>query len=197
MTGTALVVWRLPETTPPGQPQDGLVLSCLQNSIGDDRYPAQQRWLLRGPAGVVVFHAGRHRADGDSPCALCLRFRSISHFDRDGHCWNAWDLGVHSRTPLFDGQDEFEPGEDCYLLGAPCYYDGSSLQAGEVLDRWLALGRPLGWLRTVLARRYREWLETDEEVVVSPVTLLVEAMTRSAAADTVASAEALTRGEEA
>lgn len=41
------------------------------------------------------------------------------------------DLGYHSPTPHYEGQDLMQ--EDCPILGGPCYYDGSGLNAEEVL----------------------------------------------------------------
>ena len=44
------------------------------------------------------------------------------------------DLGYHSRKPLHEWHDE-PTSEKCeYLDGAPCYYDGSSLNADRVFD---------------------------------------------------------------
>lgn len=42
----------------------------------------------------------------------------------------AADLGYHSPTPIFEGQD---PMDNCHLLGGgKCYYDGSRLNAERI-----------------------------------------------------------------
>lgn len=57
----------------------------------------------------------------------------------------AYDLGYHAATPLYEGQT---PREGCDLLGIPCYYDGSSLNAEPGLEL-LAESDELVW----------DWLE--------------------------------------
>ena len=42
------------------------------------------------------------------------------------------DLGYHARVPQYDGQDIMK--NECPVIGGPCYYDGSGLQAEKVFD---------------------------------------------------------------
>lgn len=48
------------------------------------------------------------------------------------------DLGYHSRKPRYDGQEPMS--DNCDILGGPCYYDGSTLNAEPVYNRLLAEG---------------------------------------------------------
>jgi hypothetical protein len=53
------------------------------------------------------------------------------------------DVGYHARVPQYDGQESMGPCE--YLDGAPCYYDGSGLQAMALFDRFVAEGEEAVW----------------------------------------------------
>lgn len=55
----------------------------------------------------------------------------------------AADLGYHSRVPRHEGQTMLR--DDCDLLGGPCYYDGSSLNAKPVFDVLLEKGSDGVW----------------------------------------------------
>jgi hypothetical protein len=56
------------------------------------------------------------------------------------------DLGYHSRVPMYEGQNAIM--ESCpYLDGAPCYYDGSSLNAEGVFQLLLEGGSDAVWSR--------------------------------------------------
>ena len=53
------------------------------------------------------------------------------------------DLGYHARVAQYEGQESRGP---CELLdGAPCFYDGSGLQAQVVFDRFVAEGEEAIW----------------------------------------------------
>jgi hypothetical protein len=78
-----------------------------------------------------------------------------------------WYGGVegHSRTPA-EYQDAAKPSQElCWLLLAPCWHDGSSLQFSEQVEHRLPWptgnamsGDVLEELRPLLRRRYRDWL---------------------------------------
>lgn len=79
-----------------------------------DTDPPGTRWLLRGRKGTVQFLLWQlppnpFRPDGVMPV----------------------DLGYHSHTPQYAGQEPME-GPCEFLDGATCYYDGSSLAADDV-----------------------------------------------------------------
>ena len=55
----------------------------------------------------------------------------------------ASDLGWHARAPQYDGQSAID---DCrFLNGEACYYDGSSLQAGELMGIFVVEGEEGLW----------------------------------------------------
>lgn len=90
-------------------------------------------WLLRGPVGVIQFkvstgwnlpHVVRCSSDAvDFPMAT--------------------DLGYHSPHPMYD--DHMLVSEECSVLGGPCYYDGSTLNAEEPLRLLIEQGHEAVW----------------------------------------------------
>lgn len=72
------------------------------------------------------------------------------------------DIGYHSRKPAYEGQSVTR--EDCHVLGGPCYYDGSSLQAEAVFRILLAEGSDGVWRE--MERRYADMLERIAEAGV-------------------------------
>lgn len=63
----------------------------------------------------------------------------------------AFDVGYHSPTPQWEGQEDLGPCE--HLDGRLCFYDGSSLQAKPVLEAFLDVGVDAVWGE--LERRHR------------------------------------------
>jgi hypothetical protein len=55
----------------------------------------------------------------------------------------AADLGHHWTRPTWEGEERHGPCD--YLHGADCYYDGSGLNAADVLDRFLREGMDAVW----------------------------------------------------
>jgi hypothetical protein len=131
------------------------------------------RWVLKGEKGAVQFlvftnwqlpHVTREQTE---------KMKTEKDVDLALRCfWQpmAADLGYHSKTPMYEGQkpmgavdmkinpDEskeiadrfirtetgtFTPCE--YLDGAPCYYDGSGLQAETVLQMLIEKGGEAVW----------------------------------------------------
>ena len=87
-------------------------------------------WVAGDSRGCVAFQAG--------PSAVRLLCSTV---DINGVPWMAWDIGRHTPRPVADYDAEYGPRDDCfYLDGMPCYYDGSSLQAVELLRRVVAAG---------------------------------------------------------
>lgn len=110
-------------------------------------------WSLTGAEGVVQFRFGQMAPDGNG--------------------WIAWDLGYHSPTQRFDGQQPI--AQECADVPweGPCYYDGTSLGAKEVLAEWLAIGCDDAVIRAHMERRYDEWLCSEGNAFASPVTELL------------------------
>lgn len=56
-----------------------------------------------------------------------------------------YDLGYHSPKPLYEGQAICS--DNCDLVNAPCYYDGSTLNAEPVADAFVTEGEDAVWKR--------------------------------------------------
>lgn len=131
----------------------------------------QHVWMLLGPKGAVQF-----KASPDLSQEIAAKFYDLYSWI-DGVAWTGWDLGYHSPQPTFDGQEPIS--DSCeFLDGMPCYYDGSSLSAQELLADWASgdCDDEIIWRR--LRSAYSDWLEADAEVCASPATALSEAMRR-------------------
>jgi len=76
---------------------------------------------------------------------------------------SGWDLGYHAYEAQYEGQD---PHSDCHLLGCECFYDGSGLQADEMIEGFLAGGTE--WLWPKLAEVYRARFDGAEWPDFSP-----------------------------
>jgi hypothetical protein len=124
---------------------DGVFTRALQITPGyryrhnSERAGMKFRFWLSGPAGAVQFLMLTDWEPGQrqiTPNAASYPM--------------AADLGWHWRTPMYPGQALF--ANECDVLGAPCYYDGSGLQAEPVLAGFLRDGLPAVW--TYLERSY-------------------------------------------
>lgn len=104
---------------------------------GHGQHGMTQRFILVGPLGATQFVInmpawvpGRVKYGGVPS--------SISGIDSV----TAHDLGYHSPHPMYEEQLQF----DCDLLpNSHCYYDGSSLNAEPVLEKFLANGLQAVW----------------------------------------------------
>jgi len=77
-----------------------------------------------------------------------------------------WIGGIEAHAPTGEGKPSHE---HCWLIGKPCWHDGSSLQFSEQIAPYLAPpGQPftehdhLDVLRVMLSR-YRQWLPELED----------------------------------
>lgn len=113
----------------------------------------QIRFVLKGPKGAIQFLVGTdwypphvQQATFDNPRAWRNTYFQIRP---DG-----WDVGYHSLTPMYDGQNTVS--DSCeYLDGKPCYYDGSSLRADT-------------WVKEILLKEGSDgvWKAMEKEYVV-------------------------------
>lgn len=109
---------------------------------------AEMAWYLKGPEGAIQFviytnwHLPHVRAEGEG------RWEPFM--------WQpeAADIGYHSPVPRYEGQKPVE--SECKLLGGPCYYDGSSLNAEPILETLIRDGDEAVWEE--MARYYEMWL---------------------------------------
>lgn len=95
---------------------------------GQSPLSREMRWYVRGPGLVVQFVVS---------LGWVRPGRTL-----EGAYPKAWDLGYHSDRPRYSGQKPF----DCDKLpGGECYYDGSVLQAEEVLRLLIEEGDEAVW----------------------------------------------------
>jgi hypothetical protein len=110
-------------------------------------------WVAGDARGCVAFQAG--------PAAIRLPHSTV---DINGIPWMAWDIGRHTAKPVASWDAEHGPSQEAciYLDGMPCYYDGSSLQAFEMLRRVVAAGTEDAiWAE--LASYFRAWIAREDE----------------------------------
>jgi hypothetical protein len=73
------------------------------------------------------------------------------------------DLGYHSPVPRYEGQKP--QTKECAILGGPCYYDGSILNASRIFSIMLHQGGEAMW--NELENYYRETFEAEEKEPVA------------------------------
>ena len=109
---------------------------------------------VKGPKGAVQWMIGTEW--GIKPVR-----EHLENFPYHRHEFRAptgWDLGYHSPTPRYEGQSV--QSENCTILGGRCYYDGSSLNADDLIEGFLAGGTE--WLWPKLEEYYRCVFEEAE-----------------------------------
>lgn len=137
----------------------GLIREVFASPAYDKRHPdphknygihgVDLRFYLKGPDAAIQFviythwHLPHVQAEMDAkPCDP--RFPYMFHKPQPA------DIGYHVRAPLYEGQTPIS--DDCHLIGGPCYYDGSTLQAEEVFDVLVRGGTDALWAE--MERRY-------------------------------------------
>ena len=107
-------------------------------------------FYLKGPLGVIQFQIGTDWfLPSDQRAQRQGNYERASRYDEIQP--SGWDIGYHSPKPMYEGQS---PMDSCTVLDGDCYYDGSSLQADEMIPQFLAGGTD--WLWPELERRYHE-----------------------------------------
>lgn len=108
------------------------------------------RFILKGPLGATqfIYYTAQylpHVADElFNKAGTYNPFRGM-----------AADIGRHSYKPLYEGEKPMDGV--CDVLGCPCYYDGSSLQAADFEKEFLERGTDAVW--PMLEGRYRSYFE--------------------------------------
>lgn len=107
-------------------------------------------WVAGDQRGCISFQAG--------PCPIRLSYGTV---DINGVPWMGHDVGRHTPRPVASWDDQAR--DSCvYLDGVPCYYDGSSLQAMELLQRVVAIGSEEAiWAE--LAGYFQAWIVREDE----------------------------------
>jgi hypothetical protein len=96
-------------------------------------------FYVKGPKGVIQWMIGTEW--GIKPVRDHLE--NFAHHRHEFRAPTGWDLGYHSLTPHYEGQTIQD--KDCKVLGAPCYYDGSGLNADDLIEGFLAGGTDWLW----------------------------------------------------
>jgi hypothetical protein len=124
-------------------------LMCYRRILpftGDNGLPLVA-WVAGDARGCVAFQAG--------PAPIRLAYSTV---DIGGVPWMAHDVGRHTPRPVADYDEEFGLQDSCiYLDSMCCYYDGSSLQAMELLKRAVAAGTEEA-IWDELADYFRAWI---------------------------------------
>jgi hypothetical protein len=109
-------------------------------------------WVAGDQRGCIAFQA--------APTPM----RLYSTVDINGVPWMGHDVGRHTPRPVASWDTEYGPrDEPCiYLDGMPCFYDGSSLQAMELLQRVVAIGSEDA-IGDELADYFRSWITERDE----------------------------------
>ena len=107
-------------------------------------------WVAGDERGCIAFQAAP------------MPMRLYSTVDINGVPWMGHDVGRH--TPRRVASWDPAPNESCvYLDGMPCFYDGSTLQAMDMLRRVVAIGSEDA-IWDELADYFRAWIsERGEE----------------------------------
>ena len=72
------------------------------------------------------------------------------------------DVGHHSKIPMRDGENPIEEKGCEWTVGQPCYYDGSTLRAQDMLAKLIAEGSEPVWLE--LEEYYQTLVDRAEEL---------------------------------
>lgn len=113
------------------------------------RHGMQIRFLLMAEGGVTQFLMYTDWTPGSVD--------GIGSMRGSGSGTMAADLGHHWLSPVYEGESLTH--EACeYLHGAPCFYDGSGLNAGPVLTRFVDHGLDAVWAELeTYHRECSEW----------------------------------------
>ena len=105
-----------------------------KRTSGYGRGSAMLRMILKGDEGVIQF--------------VMTTGWYLESIERTGRIVEpmGFDLGYHSPKPMYEGQEIMK--HDCkYLDGKPCYYDGTSIGAMEVMKTLIEEGHEAVWNR--------------------------------------------------
>lgn len=92
------------------------------------KHGMDMRFLLRGPKGVAQFLIFTGWVPGDETTLELYP--------------SGADVGYHARVAQYEDQ---WGQTDCEYLSGPCFYDGSSLAAVDLLDRFKVMGESVVW----------------------------------------------------
>lgn len=92
----------------------------------------------------------------------------VAAWQTDGRGIDRWIGGieVHSPVKMYEGGKDAPDHEHCWLLGKPCWHDGSSLQFSEEIAPVLPpqsdqMNESVhGYILSIMLSRHRTWLPT-------------------------------------
>jgi hypothetical protein len=140
---------------------------CTNWQLPNVRQETDTRTLILAQFGAVGANPNRlqgelRKAGMDSAAnslekaSRCLGMRESRldqiHLEVSYHPF-ASDIGYHSPVPMYEGQDPMS--EKCTLLDGTCYYDGSTLNAGPILELLIAEGTEALWAKLEEEYHYR------------------------------------------
>ena len=96
----------------------------------------RHRWALLGRSGAVQLVLWEYLPGTDMHSILALS--PLVSRTADGSVWQPVDVGYHSPRSMFDGQEQ---QSGCDILEGECWYDGSTLNALDLLDRLVVEGK--------------------------------------------------------
>ena len=111
------------------------------------------RFLVKGSNGVVQFIIYTNWHLSNVQKELDNEKYSKDSLDHIGCHPMGADIGYHSYTPLYEGQDIL-PYPCKYLGNVSCYYDGSGFQAEKLLKQFITVGDDVVW--QTLEKKYME-----------------------------------------
>ncbi len=106
---------------------------------------AQMRFVVKGELGAAQFllytnwhlpHVQKELTEKCNPVTPYGRFCHLEPLPAD--------IGYHSPKPMYEGQESIQKSCE-YLNGAPCYYDGSSLNAVKYFEILVSKGHEALW----------------------------------------------------
>jgi hypothetical protein len=120
-------------------------------------------WYLRGQAGAVQLMGSLMPDIGVMGPDRKVTARILGWIQTDAGYFAPWDLGFHSPKSLY-GPDIKPFDDDCEIIGGPCWYDGSSLNAEAPFKRWAEGGFDDKIIRQELEYYYALTFYEHEEV---------------------------------
>ncbi len=111
----------------------------------EDNY--ETRWILVGPLGAIDFH-----------CTNLPMLERMREMVPD--IWRSGGVEYHCRTAPDYMRDKTASHTHCFVLGGPCWHDGTSLWASE---HWIPLlereGEDAIWRELHATYQRHEWPE--------------------------------------
>lgn len=99
-------------------------------------------WCLRGPKGAACFKISTDWIPGELSPGHGLDANGMSSIHRLFPMGT--DVGYHARNPQWEGQEQCAHGE-CHLIDGRCYYDGSGLEASDLIKEFILEGESVVW----------------------------------------------------